>query len=414
MQVLKKTHVRFFFLIGAATIAPSILDEAHRQGIAGTGTHNWVTSDPLLLDSQYNPSSRKSEILTGLSVFYVVQSQAGVGGFDKFQEVWSSLANNTEDLAYLDDKLPRYDNTSSPRAIMDSAVFEEVHPFVPLFYDIMVLIALSACSIGGTEFTGEKHFQSMLSTRFVGASGAFALDPQTGSRMSEQSNFALVTYVPSPLDNGNVTFDMKRVADYNDAVWNIINDPLFNDNTTKIPLDLPELHPDYNRIKWKLRAICFVLCLVVLLTSIAMSVWTCVNQKSRVIKASQPLFLHIICLGKLASVGVRDCTLTVFAVTGAALMGLSILPASVDDGVMDDPSVACMGFPVLITLGWSFAFAALYSKTRLVNRVFHKPAFAILVIRKTDVFWPMILLVGGKASWFPVMLVWFLWLTVFR
>lgn len=77
-------------------------------------------------------------------------------------------------------------------------------------------------------------------------------------------------------------------------------------------------------------------------------------------------------------------------------MGLSIIPLGFDDGVFDDPSLACFGYPTFMTLGWCFAFAALFAKTRLVNRVFHKPAFTVLRVGKADVVWPIVLMVGGK------------------
>lgn len=77
-------------------------------------------------------------------------------------------------------------------------------------------------------------------------------------------------------------------------------------------------------------------------------------------------------------------------------MGLSILAVAVDDTLFDDPSAACMAQPYLMALGYCFAFSALYSKTRLVNKVFHKPAFALSVIKKADVISPMALLVGSK------------------
>jgi hypothetical protein len=37
---------------------------------------------------------------------------------------------------------------------------------------------------------------------------------------------------------------------------------------------------------------------IVLLTSLAMVMWTYWNKKSRVIRASQPFFLYFICVGK--------------------------------------------------------------------------------------------------------------------
>lgn len=81
-------------------------------------------------------------------------------------------------------------------------------------------------------------------------------------------------------------------------------------------------------------------------------------------------------------------------------MGSSIFPLGIDDGIVTVRSAtfACYGYPYLMSIGWSFAFAALYSKTRLVNKMFCNPAFTALVLKKSDIVWPIGLLIGGKVS----------------
>lgn len=118
----------------------------------------------------------------------------------------------------------------------------------------------------------------------------------------------------------------------------------------RIPLELPFLEFDYNRIS-KASVVGYVLCALIIGTSIACIVWTLIHRQHQVVQASQPMFLHMICIGTL-------------------LMGAAIPPLSMDDhygqGTAD---AACMASPWFMTMGFTVAFAALFSKTWRLNKI---------------------------------------------
>mmetsp|Transcript_24475 Transcript_24475/g.45248 ORF Transcript_24475/g.45248 Transcript_24475/m.45248 type:complete len:121 (+) Transcript_24475:835-1197(+) len=80
--------------------------------------------------------------------------------------------------------------------------------------------------------------------------------------------------------------------------------------------------------------------------------WTFKNRKERLVRASQPLFLLLICLG-------------------CFVMSSAILPFSIDDSIASQRGcdVACMAWPWLFSSGFAVAFSALCSKLWRINKV---------------------------------------------
>ena len=100
------------------------------------------------------------------------------------------------------------------------------------------------------------------------------------------------------------------------------------------------------------KAVSYVLGGTVVFVSIVCVVWVQQNAKTHMVKASQPIFLHMLCIG-------------------TSVMGLSILPLGIDDEVSTHRacSAACMVFPWLFTLGFSISFSALFSKIWRINKI---------------------------------------------
>jgi hypothetical protein len=91
---------------------------------------------------------------------------------------------------------------------------------------------------------------------------------------------------------------------------------------------------------------------VIMSTAIGWSVWVNRNSENRVVRASQPVFLHIMC-------------------GGIILLAASIIPNSIDDSVASERgcNIACIASPWLLTLGFSITFSALFSKVWRINQI---------------------------------------------
>ena len=133
-----------------------------------------------------------------------------------------------------------------------------------------------------------------------------------------------------------------------------------------------------------------------MLSSVGFAAWTQIYKDEAVVRASQPIFLHIICVGTL-------------------LMGSSIIPLTVDDGVasQDGCNIACHAFPWLLFNGFAIAFSALFTKTNRVNMIFRQSRFRRVKVTPSDVMPPMLALVGGKFLW-SRRAVWYLWWTLVK
>jgi 7 transmembrane sweet-taste receptor of 3 GCPR len=96
----------------------------------------------------------------------------------------------------------------------------------------------------------------------------------------------------------------------------------------------------------------FVIAAIIMLTSILSFGFAVLNSSNAIIKASQPVFLHMLNVGTF-------------------VLGTSLIPLSIDDSLVsaDGCDVACVAFPWLFCLGFSIAFAAIFSKVWRVHRL---------------------------------------------
>ena len=110
---------------------------------------------------------------------------------------------------------------------------------------------------------------------------------------------------------------------------------IFNDGTTNIPPDLRAVHLDQNYLSTGLRVACLTMCAVILISSVSIGGWVLVHSKVGVVRAAQPIFLFVLAVG-------------------VAIMGLSIIPLSFDEGstaTMDGCDATCWSFPWLLSVG---------------------------------------------------------------
>lgn len=143
------------------------------------------------------------------------------------------------------------------------------------------------------------------------------------------------------------------------------------------PLELPPLVVDMNYIG-NLAILGYVLFALIAICSIGFAAWTWWNKDTRVVRASQPLFLGMICCGTF-------------------IMACAIIPLTIDDGRFDSRAndVACMSIPWLMSIGFTTTFAALFSKTWRVNKIFHNPSrFSRIKVTAKDVIGPYMVLLA--------------------
>jgi len=143
----------------------------------------------------------------------------------------------------------------------------------------------------------------------------------------------------------------------------------------RVPDALPSLTTNHNYIG-NLAILGYVLFGIVFISSISISVFVYLNQKNTIIRASQPAFLQMICVGTL-------------------ILGSSIIMLTFDDenGSQVQANIGCMAFPWLLSIGFITAFSALFSKTCRIYRIMKSAKrFQRIKIRRREVLIPYMVL----------------------
>ena len=392
ISLLKQTNYRYFFGVFFSTVHyDPFMTEAYRQGIAGTGYHNWMFSDSVStsvfadgfpLGSDLHLASR------GSSRIGAVGGVPGIETYDLFLRSMQDL-QNTKDINYIQSKHPTYPDEPDyqPYQIVDDDEFfvKASAGVVPFLYDAVIALGLAACKATtntSTYFNGQEQFDIFKKNiTFEGASGFNQYDRETGTRIASTARFTLLNFVEDHTeinkDDGTTIMRFQTVETnvFQDGEWTSIQPVVFNDGTTIPPPDLPEIFLNENFIGTPLRVAGLCMAGVILLLSLAFSLWTHVRQASRVIKASQPIFLHMINMG-------------------CAWMGTSIIFLSLDDEIASTQACTafCIVFPWTLSGGWILAFSALFAKTSRVNKIILNPTFKRIKVTVWDVLKPVVVL----------------------
>lgn len=386
VDIVRRTKVKYVYANIAWDDVDELLRGAVEGGVAGNNDYVWI-------HHLYNSKHLRRELeegdpirtaLRGVLRFEPALGVPGVARYDAFAAAWTDVRHHEEDVKYLRSLMPQHPSDPLYQPFLETSLFDEVNPFAERAYDATVLLGLAACKAasGNSSFTGTDLFSAMLNISFVGATGLVALDPATRARVLDGNFYRLFNVVENETGGGNATLSEVEVAFFNGTNWNSSNQILFSNGSIDVPADLPFIQENYNFVAGWLRNLGFGTAGCILCSSFVLSLWTVLNRsKNRVIQASQPFFLHLICLG-------------------VAMMGMSIIPLTLIDGSMGESvaSSACLTFPWLLSLGWCISFSALFSKTMRVNLLFRNPSFKRLKVTPLDVARPMAVLVGGKFS----------------
>ncbi|CAB9498272.1 Extracellular solute-binding protein family 1 [Seminavis robusta] len=132
----------------------------------------------------------------------------------------------------------------------------------------------------------------------------------------------------------------------------------------------------------RIRPVGLTLMAIIMVSSMAAAAWVYVKRSATVVRASQPPFLWLICLGTM-------------------VLGSSILAMSVDDGMASQEgcSAACMIVPWLVAIGFSITFAALAAKIMRLKRLMTSASrFQRIQVKVQDVLLPFCLILLSNVA----------------
>jgi hypothetical protein len=250
--------------------------------------------------------------------------------------------------------------------------------YAMMAYDAVMALGIGACEIESDFFTGPELFESFKKVNFRGASGRVAFNTTTGSRDESYLIYQIYNLIAEYDEVGDIvtitTHKSQQITIQNESI-EVLREFVFFDGNTTPPLGQPLPKENLNLVSDGVRSICWVLSGTVILLSVYCIVCTIRRRKRPIMRASQPIFLVMLC-------------------TGTFLMSCSIIPATLQEPVSERVlDVACMLDMYLFSFGFSTTFAALFSKTWRVNIV-HRNAkkFRRVTIRPKDVLLPFVVL----------------------
>ena len=218
-------------------------------------------------------------------------------------------------------------------------------------------LGLASCGVASEFPTGPELYRSLLETEFEGASGYVQFDRNTGTRSVVGVQYNVYNIQQQTITESNATWvtfvgTKTAVVDFraNDKVMKL--EPfLYADGTDQPPAVLPPFEEEMNLIPSAVQWIGRCLSILMLLACLAGLVWLHRNRRSPGVKIAQPLFL--------AMLGV-----------GAFLIACSMVPMSFQEPMSQTTlSIGCASIPWFISIGFTTAYAALFSKLWRVNEV---------------------------------------------
>ena len=400
IAMLKNSQYRYFVGILAAEQFDAVVTQAHEQGISGSGSHTWFFSDTanMRLSQSIPTGSSLHKALEGNGIISVSGGLPGTGRtplLDIFLQQVGQISKDAKALHYILSKtsFPVGKEHGTVQEIQKGRPVFADTAFGPLVYDSVVALGLAACHAEqanqnrATEyFTGKEHFASFKNTTFAGASGEIRFNPDSGSRDPMSSYYVVQNLVASPvlIEARHVRGDFGKLIAVPSGLlesgkWSTLAPFVYSDGSTTQHADLPALYLEENLLTTGWRAAGLAICGLALALSIGFAAWVVVKRESRVVRASQPIFLLFICLGSF-------------------IFASSIIPLTIDEGVasMEGCTIACTSFIWLLSIGFSIVFSALFTKTYRVNKIFHQPNFKRVKVTALDVAKPMVAILSAN------------------
>lgn len=405
VQNLAETGYRVFFGVVYSSHYEQVMRAAVKYGICGPG-YVWIHSDglplTLLKGKSYEEGSPLAIATQGVGILQAEggrETKDGMTGFDRYSDAWYRQTNDMTDY-YNCVYRPKTNSMDDPsvyyQAEKDAFKNHELPPVAGgvFNYDAVIAMGLAACGILQEEgrnaslyFNGPELLDAFVKQEFEGASGFVKVDPTTHSRAPDTGFFVLhnvngktkdgkTTFVPDAVSYTTANPDVNSTAihwvDFEGKQF------IYSDGSTNFPLSLPPVvNFDQNHLSSGVRAVGLLLAGVIFACSIFFSGWTFWYREKRVVRASQPIFLQMICFGTL-------------------LMGATIVTLSIDDNVASQRGcdTACMLNPWFLATGFAIAFSSLFAKERRINKIFHNPHLKRMKVTAKDVMPPIAVLLG--------------------
>jgi hypothetical protein len=353
IERIRQSRIQYIFGIFYQDNLSKVMKSADTAGLVGNG-YTWLFSESL-------------NRLAGSTLFFdkdedkeIIKAVNGSGVI-----LLSVPANDRFDQAILDfradDELKEYyiSRHKSPE-LFDGFNLSESDPlrstyFAQLNYDASIALGLAACEAESQFPNGAEVFDSLLRTEFEGSSGPVRFNRISASRSHLGLQFKVMNIKAEETNSEGQVFITARssavVEFLSPGVVREVEPFVFADGSTQLPANLPDVDIDMNKIPGPVIASGLTLCGLLILTALAWIWWVVHYRRKNTVRAAQPLFLVILCVGTL-------------------ILASSIIPMSFQEPMSYKIlNVGCMAVPWLTSIGFTTAFSALFSKLWRIGRL---------------------------------------------
>ncbi|CAB9513432.1 Metabotropic glutamate receptor-like protein [Seminavis robusta] len=421
---IERTKFSYIFAALNDAVIDSVMLEAYRQGVAGNGIHNWFFSNTFgdIDDRFFEPGSPLHLAYRGVGRLQVSGGHQGMRSFDTFACNLRTLRSSPPDLDYLASLLPQKEymqKNTEEYITLDTVtannglnmqrhshrmpyIYEDdfMDPVPKMAdrtspaYEAAIALGLSACDVvaNGLPLTGKHHFEQFTKTEFMGVESQVKFAHETGTRDPDTTLFAVENEVEEMVRmnvkvDANGTTEWRELVQFHAVVtdvyshgeWEHLEDYVFSDLSTNIQSDLTPPPPvEHHYVDTPLKIVAGFMFAFILLLAIRCAWWTEKNKTTRVVRASQPLFLRVI-------------------IAGIVIFASAIIPMNIDDRIASHEgcTIACNFFYWLMFLGFSIMFSGLFTKIYRVNQILNNPVkFRRVKVTVRDVIKPMAAIIG--------------------
>lgn len=335
-----------------------LMEEAWKQGIAGKGDVTWIFDigsrgallEPVEKGSVLHEAYRGSGLL--------INSDFRGPNHDKFFEVLNEFKNKDDEFQQFLSMLPGSDGLNVT-ADEYFEYYEQITSWVRYKYDATVLSGLAACrAVNNSLFLdGDEFYNQVVRTEFQGTTGSVKLDETTGSRLTNSTVSTMINIPDLNETNkdgdGKYYFQFNPVGKFVSGEWEESGEFIFNNGSPQPPREIPLIYDNDEFVQGTVTlVVASLLCAIPIILALGCAIWTRLNEKKRIVRASQPFFLYFISAGTI-----------VFA--------LSIVPQMFDStraskGGME---IACNAGIWLFLIGISIVLSAFFAKTHRIVQI---------------------------------------------
>ncbi|KAG7371356.1 7 transmembrane sweet-taste receptor of 3 GCPR [Nitzschia inconspicua] len=387
-HMLKQSQILYCVVVLLDTESHhAFMSIAAREGLAGTGKHNFIFTDGFdagsLTNRVFEYNSTLHRAYSGAGIIRASGGSPGEARYDKLSDSLRQIKQSESDVLFATSLLP-----GDPSRLTNSDEFFGAlrSDSTSFFFDATILMGLAACDAVTQDvyLTGTSLYNQIPQVAFQGITGNVVLDPITRSRIPSSTHFQIWNLVDVVGNDTarQVKFQPTVTHIFSGGEWKMERPFLFSDGTTKLPDSLMPPTVNKHYIHTWTRVIVLLFCIISIDSAIFCAVWTWYNRNKRIVRASQPFFLCLLCFGTI-------------------VLAATIIPMSVDGGNLSIEGLnrSCTAQVWLLMLGATMIFSTLFSKTHRVNKIMRNARhFKRIKVTVRDTLKPMSVMVSLNVA----------------